>query len=56
MLAFVGHQGRVEQGPAFGPWMRRSVRQVRVHPNCLKSRSEAFAGVLGPLLHGFGSN
>eukprot|EP00439_Symbiodinium_sp_Y106_P029017 s3197_g3.t1 len=38
VLAFIGHSGRrAAEQVAFGPWMRRSVRQVRVHPNCLKS-------------------
>eukprot|EP00930_Biecheleria_cincta_P041545 TRINITY_DN2849_c2_g1_i1.p1 TRINITY_DN2849_c2_g1~~TRINITY_DN2849_c2_g1_i1.p1 ORF type:complete len:800 (+),score=158.27 TRINITY_DN2849_c2_g1_i1:104-2503(+) len=38
MLAFVGFQGRraAEQVP-IGPWMRRSVRQPKVHPSVLKS-------------------
>ncbi|CAE8584953.1 unnamed protein product, partial [Polarella glacialis] len=38
VVAFVGFSGRraAEQVP-LGPWMRRSVRQSKVHPNTLKS-------------------
>lgn len=38
VLAFIGFQGQhaSEQRP-IGPWMRRSVRQLKVHPNTLKS-------------------
>ncbi|CAJ1376741.1 unnamed protein product [Effrenium voratum] len=38
MLALVGLPGqRASEQVPLGPWMRRSVRQPKVHPNCLKS-------------------
>lgn len=37
-LGLIGHVGRhAKQQAPFGPWMRRSVRQISVHPKPLKS-------------------